>query len=497
MIPASIKRWLAFGSGVGIQITGPRGCESLRISAVRVRPSGAQVIGGFAIEDFPHQPAGVWGTDYAAFVRKLGLQQAAATVVLPRQDVIVRQLALPGVSDRDLAGAVQFQLEGLHPYPENEVILSWTRLAGTSTVLVVIAIKEAVDRYSALFTEAGIRIGGFTCSAAAVYSALRMFGLAPAPPLLAFEPEPKGGLEVYGESAARPLFSAHFDVPPERALSLAGAELRTEQEIELKPLGELLGSEKPLPYAAALVSACPRLSLPVNLLPEERRYTSSPMAWIPAAALGATVLLLAGALAAFPKFEERRYSRSLDAELARLQPAVARSAAIDAQIASAQRSAAALEDFRRRSKADLDVLLELTRLLPPPTWLNLVELNDRQVVIAGETDQAAPLVRVLDASPLFAGSEFAMPPMRIAPQKGPDGTMSGGGEAFRIRTNREALSLEPAKTAPAAPPSTAPPAAPPLAAPAEAAPASTLGANPAPVNPAPASAAGSKAGGGK
>jgi len=69
MIPAALKPWMAFGNGVGIHISGPKGTESLHISAVRVRPSGARVLGGFTVEDFPHQPAGVWGTDYAAFLR--------------------------------------------------------------------------------------------------------------------------------------------------------------------------------------------------------------------------------------------------------------------------------------------------------------------------------------------------------------------------------------------------------------------------------------------
>src|SRR4051812_29469974 len=102
MIPAEIRKWLAFGSGIGIQIAGPHGSESLHIAAARVRPNGARLLDRFTISDFPHRPAGAWGTDYNAFVRKLDLRYVAATVLLPRQDVIVRQLTLPGVSDRDL-----------------------------------------------------------------------------------------------------------------------------------------------------------------------------------------------------------------------------------------------------------------------------------------------------------------------------------------------------------------------------------------------------------
>ena len=37
MTLSGLKKWIAFGSGVGIQIAGPRGAESLRIAAARVR----------------------------------------------------------------------------------------------------------------------------------------------------------------------------------------------------------------------------------------------------------------------------------------------------------------------------------------------------------------------------------------------------------------------------------------------------------------------------
>ena len=312
MIPAGLRKWLAFGNGIGIEIAGPHGTESIRATAVRVRPNGARVLASFEVEDVPHQPAGVWGTDYAAFVRKAGLRHVAATVLLPRQDLIVRQLNLPGVSDSDLASAVQFQMDGLHPYPEDDVLSSWARLPGTSTVLVAIARRASVERYAAWFDEAGIKIASFTTSAAAIYSALRLFEAAPPAEFLADHKVDGGHIEFYGESPAHAVFSTSFPVGTEaeeaRAASLARAELRLDPGIELRPLEQLL-SPSPLPYAAALDSACPRLSLPLNLLPSGQRQTSSRMQWIPSAVLGAIVMLLAGVLAASPGLEDRRYLR--------------------------------------------------------------------------------------------------------------------------------------------------------------------------------------------
>ncbi len=426
MIPAGLKKWFAIGTGIGIEIAGPKGAESLTVSAVRVRPNGARALGRLIVENFPQQPTGVWGTEFSSFARKFGLRHVGAAVILPRHDVIVRQLSLPGVSDKDLPSAVGFQLDGLHPYPEDEVVASWSRLGNTGTILIAIARRAAVERYATLFAEAGIKVAGFTCSAAAIYSALRLFNAALPPEILAIEPA-GSEVELYGESPTRPLFSATFPVEAgERAIAQARSELRIEAPFEPQPLSALLDAEPALPFAAALASACPRLALSLNLLPADQRHMSSRALWIPSAALGAIVLLLAGALAVFPGYENRKYMRSLEAEIEKTQPLAKRAEALDRATAAARLRTMQLDDFRRRAKSDMDVLVEMTRILPPPTWLNLFQIDRGQVYIAGDTDQAAPLLKTIDASPLFEGSEFSMPPVRTQT-----------GELFRIHANRE------------------------------------------------------------
>jgi hypothetical protein len=243
--------------------------------------------------------------------------------------------------------------------------------------------------------------------------------------LVAYEETPSG-VEIYGESPARPILSALFDVEPARAGMLAASDLRVEASVPLQPLRDVLGAEPALAYAAALSSACPFLALTLNLLPAESRRTSSRAVWIPVGALGVVVLLLAGALAVFPGFEGGRYQRSLNSEIARVTPAANRSAAIDRQIETARRRILLLDEIRGRSKADLDVLGELTRMLAPPAWANLLEITRAQVTVAGEAPQAALLLQLIDGSTSLKGSEFASPPARVA-----------GGEIFRIRAKRE------------------------------------------------------------
>src|SRR5262249_35820863 len=187
-------------------------------------------------------------------------------------------------------------------------------------------------------------------------------------------------------------------------------------------------AEPAIAYAAAISSACPLLALPLNLLPVEQRRTSSRAMWIPVGALSLIVLALATAWAAFPDYESGRYTRSLNAEIGRVMPAANRSAALDKQIDTDRRRILLLDQVRGQSKADLDVLNELTRALAPPTWANLLEINRNQVLVSGETLQAAPLLQVIDQTSVLKGSEFASPPARNAT-----------GETFRIRARREPL----------------------------------------------------------
>jgi Tfp pilus assembly protein PilN len=142
--------------------------------------------------------------------------------------------------------------------------------------------------------------------------------------------------------------------------------------------------------------------------------------------LGLLVLLIAGGFAALPRYERRQYLATLDAQIAQINPQAARSGQLDKQIETIRRRTEFLDDFRRQSKSNIDAVAELTRILPPPTWLNLTEISPRQILIAGETDQAEPLLRTLDASPLFEGSEFQGAPLRT--------TVAW---VFRIRTNRK------------------------------------------------------------
>lgn len=430
----NFKKYLAFGTGIGIEI----GERDLVVTMVRVRPSEILLLGTTTISNFRERPAAEWGAEYARFQKEHGGTHLTATVLLPRREVIVRLLPLPGVAAKDTGSAIAFQVDSLHPYGEEEVVYGWTRLEAGGA-LVGILRRAALDHYLGLLAEAGIAAASFTFSASALYAAHRLPSAVArvSGTFVAVAGTPAGTLEVYGESAARPVFSAEFEPPAERAVALAAAELRLDPDAQARmpvtleqilpaPNNQAELSCNAMPYATALAGACPWLALAANLLPAERRSVNSRAVFVPTLALAAVLLLAGGALLAHSAMQDKRYLTTLEAEITKLEPQAKRAVALDRQTDRTQSRLRLLDEFRGHSKADLDALNELTRILAPPTWTSSIDITRDAVTITGETEQAAPLLKTIDASPLFQNSEFAGSLGRAA-----------NNEQFRIRAARE------------------------------------------------------------
>jgi hypothetical protein len=431
---SGLRSWLAFGTGIGIEIAG----GDLRVVVAKVRPSGVDVLGALLLERFEERPATEWGNEYSAFLRKHGASHLSATVALPRREVIVRTVSLPGVGSGELEQALQLQVDTLHPYPEGEAAWSWAKLNDSGAVLIGLARQALIERYAERFAEAGIKIACFSFSAALFYGALRLFADPPAEGFAGLA-ETAHGVEAYGESPARAVYSATYREPWERAAVLTLAELRLVSTVQPRELVELIPPPRRVPaaeeqvlrkhtlaYLAALAAACPRLALPVNLLPAALRVQSSRWIYVPTAVLG--VMLIAGlaALGVYSRYEDSKYLKAIEAEIASLEPRAKLVSQLDARTSEARKQIELLDRFQSRTVADLEALREATKVIAPPAWLNTLELSRTAMVVAGEAEQATGLLKALDNSPQFESSEFLVPLNRI-----------GNTEIFRIRSARQ------------------------------------------------------------
>ena len=112
-----------FGTGFGIAA----GAKNLDVTIVRARASGPSIVGTATIRDFRERPAAEWGAELSRFLAGAREKHLAATLVLPRDESIVRTLHLAGVSDKDLRSAIELQIDTLHPYGDEDVV--WSQCA--------------------------------------------------------------------------------------------------------------------------------------------------------------------------------------------------------------------------------------------------------------------------------------------------------------------------------------------------------------------------------
>jgi len=256
--------------------------EHLSVMVVRVRPSHVRLLGWKRFPSVADRPASVVGSEILQFLRDLGAARLAAHVLLPREATIVRLVHLPGIAEKDLLPAVELQLEALHPYSDHPVSFGAVRVGKSDSVLVGICREEVVDRWIAFFTEAGIKLAAIRISADVFHQAVRVLRTPP-PGFLSSAGTSGEGIELYGESPVRPVYSALLYAPPAHAAERARAELRipadpSHQGEHLSGLdtllpapesveqGEIAKRDLPL-YATALAAATAFPQPSVNLLP--------------------------------------------------------------------------------------------------------------------------------------------------------------------------------------------------------------------------------------
>lgn len=430
--PASLLRRLAAsGTGLAIAIDG----DNLDILLLRVRPSQVSVVAYQRFVGVKERPAAELGSEYARFLRKNGVPHLAASVLLPREELIVRTLALPGVPQKDLEAAITLQLETLHPYLDDDVRFGFVRIGNTPQVMVGICRESVVDRWIAYFEDAGIKLAAFTFSADVLYRALRSLRVPPAGFVTAFPCA--NAVEIYGESPARPLYNAMLYAEAGPALEHARSELRLTEEAS-SDLSDLLpapatveqaefANAQPLLYATALSAAATFSAPGANLLPTDLRKGKNWVVILPTLIILGILAMLVAGMYTQRAWNEREYAQRLLSEIQLLERQVAQGQRMDDEGERFLARIEQLKEYKLRTGRDLAALLELTRLLPEDAWVTQLDLGQSDLTLAGEANQAGSLVKTIDGSPLFENSEFSMPLQRLENR-----------EIFRLRVKREA-----------------------------------------------------------
>jgi len=241
---------ISFGTSIGIAVRG----DNLEIVCARGRWNRVVVTGFLRVENFLSRPQGEVAELYRRFRRENHAATTSATVALPRGAGLIRFLNLPAEVAPNLAQAVEYQVDLLHPFEEGSMAWDWAllpasppRRAGSSrqaeetsgqqlpaslSVGVALAEKQAVEKLADWFRAAGIDVACFTLAGGAMYRALRA---AAAPAQAGSQAAPLVLLDGHGSTveilaiASDGRFSwreVPASAPLEREVALSAAELR-------------------------------------------------------------------------------------------------------------------------------------------------------------------------------------------------------------------------------------------------------------------------------
>src|SRR5207244_301869 len=100
------------------------------------------------------------------------------------------------------------------------------------------------------------------------------------------------------------------------------------------------------------------------------------------------------------------YAERLDQEARRLAVEVRPVADQEARLNRISDRLKALDGSMRGRDANLEALRELSRLLPPGTWLSSYSCQDNVVTISGFSESAASIQKLLEDSPVFRDAQF-------------------------------------------------------------------------------------------
>lgn len=141
-------------------------------------------------------------------------------------------------------------------------------------------------------------------------------------------------------------------------------------------------------------------------LPEEYRGTAAPR--INRLLLAANVAAVTFALL-LPIQRQETYLDELRASVDEARTRAMSSAEIQQRIDTLRKDLTLLAGARSGAGSAVELIEELTRLLPDDTWLNRLEIRDGEVHFQGFSQAASALVGKVEASELFRDARFGSP----------------------------------------------------------------------------------------
>lgn len=177
-----------------------------------------------------------------------------------------------------------------------------------------------------------------------------------------------------------------------------GSIVQAIREVDLKPSALIPSSDK---------IGCDIES--INMLPPGERAVAESLWSSEARRASLTAVALAIAVMLLPYWFLEHSASELQRELEAVKSEAMHVAEKRGLIMSHMLAKQAIVRRKNQTPATLELLLELTRLVPNNTWVKTLRIQNGKVIAEGESRKASDLIELLEASDLFSNAKFRSP----------------------------------------------------------------------------------------
>lgn len=366
-------------------------------------------------------------------VKKHGIAPARVHLSLLRENGIVRQIEFPVEVRERLQSAVGLQIEALSPWPLAEIHWDCSHAppgkgAKTFLATVVIIPKALLDPWIQFFKSVGLPLSGASLSSVAcAHGASVLWPEGKPAIILACEPGSVAGSLVQTEKLDSLTISGtetaiQFRSAAERLLSMG--RVADPDAVRLVVYGSSAASVEGVPplrlplesadpasgrqfgVIAAAFGGMRRGPFNTNLVPRDLRYRRSQLQLIPTYVLIALTVLMGLAMLVREPYQMVLYASRIDSEIQRVAPEVRDVSAQEAELNQLSEKYRVLAGHFQQRDQNVEALLEMSRMLPPATWLTNYTYQNEMFAISGFADSASEVQKLIEDSPLFKDAQF-------------------------------------------------------------------------------------------
>ena len=432
-------------TSVGIELRG----EDMLISSLQGNYSGNVFTHFKRIANYAQQDKEGLRQEVLTFFRSAGLSKDNVVLGIPRADVVLRYLELPSEVQDNLKQVIQYQVQSFEPTEEDKYYYDYSPLgtggaAKKLSVLLAMVRKTKLDEYLRLLRGFGIKPVAVSCSSMGLAnlflhnrkdlqdktciladlkaSSIEVMALSRGS--IAYSREvPREADQSWKNLLLREIDEATSKIrlAPESSLEqvvLAGESSESAYEEikaaipDCKLIRSFIPAEVPGENRGHIQEAASSLglaysgmarnpSVKMNLLPDDLRIRQTRWAYVPAAILGVAILALLLALGFHRVIQNRILLRSLDQQILALKTPVEQAQSYRNRAEALEKRIKSVEDLLRSKDMNLEVLRELTTILPSDTYLNNYSNVDGSILLGGFSGSPYDLMPKLEKSPLL------------------------------------------------------------------------------------------------